>query len=295
MTVPPSGSEAFCRQFGVSGIRALVDSHARASVVQFSRSAGGPGVGRGPGLGEEVVRRIAEGIVGIAGDSHHGAVPLIVVGTAEQLPQPIREHMAANGIPPEEIRGVHLAGSSYLVADKLSNRMEVEETVFHEHYTHGGLRAKYGTQLGEVMINLVKRTGGLEGIRKLAKDQRIDLSHYEATILDNPRIQERFQVPLLMEELLGHMSATTGTLRRTIEEYVGGMRAWLRANRFAELAEYGVTDLAHVLRQARDAIQGKAVSDPGAPMYLRVSPSLQQRVEHSAVEEEDDDRPAFRF
>ncbi|MFT3791558.1 MAG: hypothetical protein QM741_10855 [Rudaea sp.] len=60
-----------------------------------------------------------------------------------------------------------------------------------------------------------------------------------------------------------------------MQEWIGAVRDWLRRNGFTELAKYGETDLAHVLRQARQAANEKAgTADTVRPFYQR-SPDAQ--------------------
>lgn len=232
-----------------------------------------PGGRRRAPLGKQKVQEFAVRILGV--DPDKGAIPVVTLDTAEQLPQAIRNYLKAEGTPTEEIRGVHWRGKSYLVADQLSNLAEVEETVFHEHYTHGGLRARYGNRLGAELTRLLRGIGGLEGLQTLASDQGIDLSAYKKVLASSTAIPEKLKPLVLMEELLAHASRATGTLKRVIQEWVGALRAWLRANKYAELAEYGITDLAHVLRQAREAARTKKATKTDTPFFSRTAPRIQ--------------------
>jgi len=220
----------------------------------------------GTGLPKQEVNRLAAGV--LKTDADRAGVQ--VVDTATSLPKAIQDHMQANSIPPEEVKAAHQGGKTYLVADRLSGAKDVEEAIYHEHFVHGGLRARYGTRLGGKLDQLLTGIGGVDGLRNMAKDQGIDLSHYEATTLGNASIPERHQGLILMEELLAHVAHTTGTLKRTIQEWVGTLRNWLRSNGFAKLGDYGVTDLAHVLKKAREAAVNKSqTEDSSQPFYQR--------------------------
>jgi len=208
------------------------------------------------GLGEQEVNRLASRVLGVDADKANVGV----VRSTEQLPQAVREYMQAQGVPAEEVSGVHWRGKSWIVADKMRDAAHVQETVFHEHYTHGGLRARYGTRLEGELKKLLRGVGGEQGVIDLAKQQGIDLSPYLRT-KESPTV--------LMEELLAHMSKLTGTLKRVVQEWVGALRNWLRANGYAELAKYNETDLAHVLKQARQAVREKAGLSKGVPMFQR--------------------------
>jgi len=220
----------------------------------------------GSGLPKEEVNRLAAGILKADADR----VGVRVVDTATSLPKAIQDHIHSNGIPPEEVKAAHQGGKTYLVADRLYGAKDVEEAIYHDHFTHGGLRTRYDNRLGGKLDQLLNGIGGMDGLRKMAKDQGIDLSHYETTTLGNQSIPERHQRLILMEELLAHVAHATGTLKRSIQEWVGTLRDWLRRNGFAKLADYGVTDLAHVLKQAREAALNKSqTEDSSQPFYQR--------------------------
>lgn len=227
---------------------------------------------RGTPLGEEKNRAIEAIAVRVAGVNSVGRRLVNVVDGAAGLPAEVRQHMADEGVPAEEVRGVHWKGRTWLVAENLHSVQDVEETLFHEHYTHFGLRAKYGAKLGGELGRLLDGIGGIDGVRKIAADQGIELSHYEATLRASRSIPNAHKRLILMEELLAHMGEATGTLRRTLEEWLGIVRNWLRSRGFADLADYNAADLAFVLRQARQAAQEKAAAGAdGQPMYSRRS------------------------
>lgn len=69
---------------------------------------------------------------------------------------------------------------------------------------------------------------------------------------------------IMMDELLAHMAEKKTVLRMKINEYIGAVRAWLRAHGSAKLAEYGNTDLAHLLANAQ-GLAGKA--GPAMPVF----------------------------
>jgi hypothetical protein len=209
-------------------------------------------------LSQEDVKKVAARVLRV--DAERANVS--VVPTAEQLPQPVHEHMQAHGVPADEVEGVHFRGKSYIVADKMKDAAHVEESIFHEHYTHGGLRARYGRRLEDELNRLLKGVGGEQGVIDLARQQGIDLAPYVRSG-DPPTV--------LMEELLAHMSKLTGSLKRVVQEWVGALRNWLRANNYAELAKYNEADLAHVLKQARQAVREKAGLPSDRPMFQRDS------------------------
>jgi len=227
----------------------------------------------GTPLTKEEVSAHASRIVGTLAGEHVNAdqrVPIRVVDSFEKLPDAPRKMAEAEGVRNGDIKALHVGGRSYLLADQMRTPADVQEAIFHEHYTHGGLRAKYGAELGPKLDELLHGVGGVDGVRRLAERQGVDLSGYEKALAENPKLTEQNRQRVLMEELLAHMSRLTGTLKRTAQEWVGAVRDWLRRNGFAELAKYGETDLAHVLRHARQAANEKAgTAGPSRPLFQR--------------------------
>jgi hypothetical protein len=195
-----------------------------------------------------------------------------VVASGNDLPAGLKARMLAMGESLFDKKGVFWRGVAYIIADQHSGAAQIAETIFHEHFTHYGLRARYGVAHGKLLETLFQGVGGIDGVRRLAREQGINLSQYEDAVGNDPNLSPAQRRQILMEELMAHMSAATGRLRRIIEEFVGALRAFLRDNGYAELAEYGVTDLAHVMRQARQAAmsQGAAGQTAAEPMYQRV-------------------------
>lgn len=171
------------------------------------------------------------------------------------LPVEIREEAASQGVKPGEVKAVHWNGKTYMVDGRFTSAKEAKQAIFHEHYVHFGLRAKYGTELAPKLRSLLDGVGGLDGVRELARAQGIDLSKYEKGTLGNKNIPESSQPLIIMEELMAHMGHATGTLKRVIQEAVGAIRAWLRKNGYFDLATLGITDLANELKMARKAAQ----------------------------------------
>lgn len=193
----------------------------------------------------------------------------VVIGTYDRLPQAIRDAAADQGAQPREIKAVFHKGKIHLVEGHLKDATAVESAMFHEFYGHYALKAKYGNAIGARMQEIVQGVGGLDGVLALAKKQAIDLSDYERGILGNRSIPEKQQHAMLAEELLAHMAETKGTLRRMVDEIVGAVRAFLRARGFPKMAELGVTDLAHVLKQARESLRPENQQVEGEPAFQR--------------------------
>lgn len=210
----------------------------------FSRNASISG-----GMTKAHVQNIANNLLG--GNASQQNVH--VVQNYAELPAEVKRAIGMDGTGEGDFNALHYKGKSYIVADAMGSQAEVEAAIFHEHFTHGGLRTLYGKDLANKLDDMLFKSGGIVGVRMQAKKQGIDLSVYESALANNPNISEENKKRILMEELLAHMAHTTGTLRRKLEEVVGAIRQWLRDNGFAELANLGASDIAYVLKQAREA------------------------------------------
>jgi hypothetical protein len=204
------------------------------------------------------------------------------------LPANIREAAEQQGATPTEIRAAHWNGTSYIVADRFADAADAQRAVFHEHYAHFGLRERYGRELTPKMRQLLSRVGGLKGALRLAEEQNIDLGDYVRGVIGNPTIKADQQPLIIVEELLAHMAEATGSLRRMIEEAVGVIRAWLRESGWAELADFGATDLAAVLREARQAAQAADAQATGdaVPAFQRVADSPSDPIRRDTAQPE---------
>lgn len=216
------------------------------------------------GMPAKEVDRVASGVLGM--DAEKARVH--AVDSFDALPEDLRAAAAKQGVQAGDIDAVHFKGHSYILADQMRDADAVRKAVFHELYTHGGLRAKYGNRLGDEMDRLSAGVGGEDGILRMAREQDINLSEYERAAQDN-KLSARDRRLLLMEELLAHMSKATGKLRRIVEEWLGTLRAWLRRQGLAELSQYNAADLALVLKQARQAARESMGLPADKPMFHR--------------------------
>jgi len=213
---------------------------------------------------DEEMNRVAVRVLGV--DS---AKRRIRVVPWEQLPEAIRDEAQRVGATAEDVRAVHWRGHTYLLSGAFGSTRDVERALFHEHYTHFGLAAMWQQGKGRELSKLLDRVGGAAGVMRLAAEQKIDLSDYAKGLEGDSSKAPELKRQILIEELLAHMAESTGSLRRLIEELVGAVRAWLRERGYMELAEFGATDLAAILRDARRAaLDVDARGSDGRPMFM---------------------------
>ena len=201
-----------------------------------------------------------------------GSAGIVVRQSAKDLPRAVLDAADKQGIPHDKIRGVHFGGISYLVADNMTAK-EVQAVVFHEAYTHGGLRSRYEGRVEGRMIDLANNLqgGGKPHVRvmRLAKQQGISLLAYERGLANDGTKTERQKLAVLTEELMAHIGETTGSLRAYLEEVVGMIRKFLRDVGLSDLSEMGITDIRAELRMAREAYLNQASNASGEPAFSR--------------------------
>lgn len=195
---------------------------------------------------------------------------LKVVQSAKELPRAILDEAKKQNVPLTKIRGVHHLGVSYLVADNMKAH-EVQAVVFHEAYTHGGLRQRYGLQVEAKMLDLAGRLPGTgkssERVLRLAEQQGINLTDYVNGLNHDATKSNREKLAVLTEELMAHVGETTGTLKAYLQEIVGAIRQFMRDAGFAKLSEIGITDLRNELRLAREAYIRQSGNTAGIPAF----------------------------
>jgi hypothetical protein len=148
---------------------------------------------------------------------------------------------------------------------------------------HSHLRQAYGREVDNRMVLLASNLPGTGRpslrVVALAKEQGIDLSDYTKTLDQDKYLTDRQKLAVLTEELLAHLEegrvetglklkTITGKLRIYLEGVIGAIRQFLRKHGFAEFAELGVTDLRHLMREAR--LHGDAIeAGQGVPVFNR--------------------------
>ena len=179
------------------------------------------------------------------------------------LPSVIQQAARKQDSDGSDVRGVYHNGTIYLVRENIASTREVEEVLFHEGYGHLGLRLIAGPRLSSALGELYEAIGGAEGFARISDQYGLDLSAYEQGVQGETREQ------ILMDELLAHIAEQNGpSVKRAFKEVIGAVREWLRKHGFLSLSRYNDTDLLHILREARRAVErgsGVPVNEEDAP------------------------------
>lgn len=192
-------------------------------------------------------------------------VSLNVWPTFDSIPEKTKEAIAKYG-EDTKVKGVVHDGVLHLVADAHKSEADLESTILHEIKGHIGPRRLYGKNVTSKLNDLYIAIGGIKGMRKIAAKRGItkDLSWY-AEKVGKSDFDNRTRVHIMMEEMLAHIAQEPKFSDR-VKAIVGAIRSWMRDHRFAKLAEYGETDLLHILSQGEKSL--KISGNDGGPSVL---------------------------
>jgi hypothetical protein len=164
--------------------------------------------------------------------------------------------------------GVYFENVVYVVKQAHSRPEEVDKSLFHELYGHAATATVFGGEWGAKQNALLNAIGGDAALYRLAAANQIGLHAYAPGLAADTSLAEEKRRATMMDELLAHMAEKKTMLRQKFYEFISAVRAWLRAHGFAELAEYGNTDLAHLLEDARKSLAAK----PSSPSVRTAAP-----------------------
>lgn len=222
----------------------------------------GEGVDLGPmdfGAVSAAVGRI------VAANKKNWDVGIDTVPTFDALPDDVKKAVAKYG-KNKKPKGVLHQGRVYVVADRHTSEADVEATILHEVEGHVGIHRLYGKDINTRLNQLYLAIGGRKGLSEIARKRGITSLGAYAEALGKSEFTDDVRVQIMMDEVLAHV-AESRKFGDRVKAIVGAIRQWLRDHGFAELAEYGETDLLHILAQGRKQL--KAVkADAGQTVLL---------------------------
>jgi hypothetical protein len=167
------------------------------------------------------------------------------------LPPAIKRAAAAHRASPNQVKGAIHNGRLYVVRENHRTAASLERTVFHEGYGHYGIRQLFGKEIHQRLNQLFLQIGGVRGFNEMAARHGVDLRLYRGM----DKVPEEMRRAAMMEELLSHMAEDQRpSIARRAKEILGMIRAWLREHGFLRLAKLGDTDIAYLLKQARERV-----------------------------------------
>jgi hypothetical protein len=201
---------------------------------------------------ESIARETAQAIIDRISKDWKVPVKIKLIDTIADLPNSIKSRMSKTDDEGEPAALIdESTGHVYINLSKVESERSIEELVFHEVYTHFGLRQLMGDEVGPVMRKLYFALGAAE-VNRLAEKYGVNVAAYEKAY-EGRSIEMRQAI--IAEELLAHMSEhTKPSVVKFAQELVGAVRSWLRKNGFAELAKINDADMRYLLKQARETV-----------------------------------------
>lgn len=209
-----------------------------------------------------------------------------VVQTFEELPSTIKVEADKQGSKGGEIHGVFHRGQVYLVRDRFASQNWLEEVILHEWHGHAGLKGMFGKDIASAMVELYDAVGGAR-LFTIGRKHGINLMKYGQAFARAGYDKETIKA-LHAEEMLAHLTSvySKGHIAERIKELVGRIRAWLREHGFLQLAQYGETDIAWMLKRARAYAESGAWRKDGESVFIGYA-DLMQRLAEKGISEED--------
>lgn len=199
-----------------------------------------------------------------------------------------------------DVSGVWHDGTLYVVTDQVygdSNKQlttfdAYEELLTHEIVGHFGVQQIFGQEYKTKLQQLFNALGKLEGIRKIAKDNGVDMQQFESAYIE-PYTQgvkdeiytESDVQQALVSELFAFVAQNAKSrpfVRQKLKEVVGYIRQWFRDRGFDKfLSRYNDADLMMFLSEARKAVVDRSYfgkyknqefsskNDSDTPLYSR--------------------------
>ncbi|MFW2076590.1 PLxRFG domain-containing protein [Acinetobacter sp. ULE_I010] len=172
-----------------------------------------------------------------------------------------------------DVSGVWHDGTLYVVADQvygdstkqLTTFDAYEELLAHEIIGHFGVQQIFGSEYKSKLQQLFNALGGLDGIRKIAKKNGVDMPQFESSYIQpytqgaKDKIYSESDVQqALVGELFAFIAQNQSKqpfVRQKIKEVIGFIRQWFRERGFDKfLSRYNDTDLMMFIAEARKAV-----------------------------------------
>lgn len=237
---------------------------------------------RANSLVTDILSRISEGSTPSKSKSGINGVveskfPFIVVESFETLPEAIQQenyyqdedgntkrydvsavwHKGTLNINAGDVQGNHNTQQTTYEA--------YEEVILHEVVGHFGVQQLFGQEYKTKFQQLFNSLGGIEGIRKIAKDNGVDMNQFDNAYIKpfKKGVEEGRYDPLdaqqaTVSELFAFVAQNAKSrpfVRQKLKEVIGYIRQWFRDRGFDKfLSRYNDADLMMFLSEARKAV-----------------------------------------
>lgn len=203
-----------------------------------------------------------------------------------------------------DVSAVWHKGTLYVVADQVYGDNEKQLTTFdayeemlaHEIIGHFGVQQIFGQEYKSKLQQLYNALGELEGIRKIASKNGVDMAQFESAYIEpyTQGAEKGLYDPLdVQQALVGELFAFVAQnqekkpfISQKIKEVIGYIRQWFRDRGFDKfLSRYNDADLMMFLSEARKAVVDRSYfgkyknqefsskNDSDTPLYSRSTKS----------------------
>ncbi|UUN95073.1 PLxRFG domain-containing protein [Acinetobacter bereziniae] len=242
------------------------------------------------------------------GDVNTNGFGIQVISSFSDLPKVIQNdatYQDENGKTQNyDVSGVWHNGTLYVVADQVygDSRKQLttydayEELLAHEIIGHFGVQKLFGKEYKTKFQQLFNALGGIEGIRKIAKDNGVDMNQFDNSYIKpfKKGVEEGYYDPLdaqqaTVSELFAFVAQNAKArpfVRQKLKEVIGYIRQWFRDRGFDKLlSRYNDADLMMFLSEARKAVVDRSYfgkyknqefsskNDSDTPLYSRSTKS----------------------
>ncbi|WP_052417803.1 PLxRFG domain-containing protein [Acinetobacter junii] len=203
--------------------------------------------------------------------------PYIIVESFETLPEAIQQenyYQDEDGNTKRyDVSAVWHKGTLYINAGDIQGNHNTqqttyeayEEVILHEVVGHFGVQQLFGQDYKKKFQQLFNALGGIEGIRKIAKDNGVDMNQFDNSYIKpfKKGVEEGYYDPLdaqqaTVSELFAFIAQNAKSrpfVRQKLKEVIGYIRQWFRERGFDKfLARYNDADLMMFLSEARKAV-----------------------------------------
>ena len=243
--------------------------------------------------------RITVGSAGIK-----GGFDVQVISSFDGLPTEIQKdatyHDDKGNTQNYDVSAVWHKGTLYVVADQVYGDNEKQLTTFdayeemlaHEIIGHFGVQQIFGQEYKTKLQQLYNALGELEGIRKIASKNGVDMAQFESAYIEpyTQGAEKGLYDPLdVQQALVGELFAFVAQnqekkpfISQKIKEVIGYIRQWFRDRGFDKfLSRYNDADLMMFLSEARKAVVDRSYfgkyknqefsskNDSDIPLYSR--------------------------
>ena len=203
--------------------------------------------------------------------------PFVVVESFEALPKTIQQENYYQGEQGEtkryDVMAVWHKGTLYINAGDIQGNHNTQQTTYeayeevllHEVVGHFGVQQLFGQEYKTKFQQLFNALGGIEGIRKIAKDNGVDMNQFDNAYIKpfKKGVEEGYYDPLdaqqaTVSELFAFVAQNAKSrpfVRQKLKEVIGYIRQWFRDRGFDKfLSRYNDADLMMFLSEARKAV-----------------------------------------